>query len=199
MKMLSRFSFCRHKSSIAFTLFFSLVLVIGLGGRSVMAGTPDGQTPANEGTCDGLKSTATPGLYGLCVAYCEAQDLDVTGKEPPNTKILDNYRKRMQPGDPDMPCVKAPCPCWTDAELASISSDNLAAACLRATAGTGATIQLIDNAPKTHYAFADTSRLRCAYVDINPATPIVRSQSISAGDAQTCYNAVSAACTALGL
>ena len=50
-----------------------------------MAETPDGTTPANETVCDGLKTNATPGLYGLCVAYCEAQDLDIVGdKETPD-------------------------------------------------------------------------------------------------------------------
>lgn len=177
----------------------SLFFIAGLvAAAPVVAETPDGTTPANEGVCDGLKTTATPGLYGLCVAYCEAQDLDVTGKEPPNTKILENYNKRKQAGDPDMPCVKVPCPCWTDAELASISVGG-AAACLRSSTSTGASVQLIDNAPKTHFAMADTTRLRCAYVDLNLSTPVVRSQTISPADAQACYNAVSAACTDLGL
>lgn len=178
------------------SLFFVAGLVVAAPVTAET--TPDGVTPANEGVCDVLKTTATPGLYGLCVAYCEAQDLDVTGKEPPNTKILENYNKRKLAGDPDMPCVKVPCPCWSDAELASISVGG-AAACLRSSTATGASIQFIDNTPKTHYALADTTRLRCAYVDLNLATPIVRSQSISATDAQACYNAVSAACTGLGL
>jgi hypothetical protein len=177
------------------TLFFAAGLVFA---APAIAETPDGTTPANEGVCDGLKTTATPGLYGLCVAYCEAQDLDVTGKEPPNTKILENYNKRKQASDPDMPCVKIPCPCWTDAELASISVGG-AAACLRSSTSTGASVQLIDNTPKTHFALADTTRMRCAYVDLNLVTPIVRSQTISPADAQACYNAVSAACTDLGL
>lgn len=179
---------------------FAFVLVIGTGVLS-MPGTAmasDGTTPANEGVCDVLKTNATPGLYGLCVAYCEAQDLDVTNKEPPNTKILENYRKRMQAGDPDMPCVKIPCPCWSDAELASFSSDNAVAACLRSSTSTGASIQIIDNTPQTRFAFADTTRSRCGYVDLNPVSPVVRSQNITATDAQSCYSAVDAACAALG-
>lgn len=177
----------------------NLLFIAGLvAAVPVLAETPDGETPANEGVCDGLKINATPGLYGLCVAYCEAQDLDVTGKEPPNTKILENYNKRKQAGDPDMPCVKIPCPCWTDAELASISVGG-AAACLRSSTSTGASIQFIDNMPKTHFALADTTRSRCAYIDLNQVSPVVRSQTISATDVQACYGAVSAACTGLGL
>ena len=54
------------------------VVLAGVVGLSspVIASTPDGETPANEGVCDSLNG-ATPGLYGLCVAYCEAQDLDI--------------------------------------------------------------------------------------------------------------------------
>jgi hypothetical protein len=174
----------------------SLFLVAGLvAAAPVVAETPDGTTPANEGACDGLKTNATPALYGLCVAYCEAQDLDITDKDPPNTKILQNYRNRMQPGDPDMPCVKVPCPCWTDAELASISSDGAAAACLK----TATSVQLIDNALKPHYALADTARSRCAYVDLNLASPKVNFQTITAEQASACISAVSAACSNLGL
>ena len=83
-----------------------------------VAQTPDGETPASEGVCDVLVDH-TPGLYGLCVAYCEAHDADLLspGGDPhtldtPNRKILENYRKRMGAGDPDMPCVQDPCPCW---------------------------------------------------------------------------------------
>ena len=69
-----------------------MILLTGLASLSgsVMAQTPDGETPANEGVCDVLIG-ATPGLYGLCNAYCEAQDLDSFDKEPPRTKILANY------------------------------------------------------------------------------------------------------------
>jgi len=88
------------------------------------AQTPDGETPANEGTCDTLFG-GTPGLYGLCVAYCEAQDCTdenvATGQcGAPNPRVLANYNKRKLPSDPDMPCVKASCPCWTEAELANL-------------------------------------------------------------------------------
>jgi len=41
--------------------------------------TPDGETPANEGVCDALQADGTTkGLYGLCVAFCEAQDAEAT-------------------------------------------------------------------------------------------------------------------------
>jgi hypothetical protein len=92
---------------------------------AALAQTPDGQTPVNEGVCDELmESGITKGLFGLCVAFCEAQDCDGDGGgELPGScqhsaeKILANYDKRKQASDPDMPCIKAPCPCWSEEEL----------------------------------------------------------------------------------
>lgn len=165
---------------------------------SAMAQTADGETPANEGVCDVLKADGiTNGLYGLCVAYCEAQDLDSIDKEPPSTKILANYNKRKQAGDPDMPCVKVPCPCWTEEDLASISGDGIAAACNSTATGS----QIIDVAPRTHSAFADTAigRERCRYVDLNTAPTTVRSFTITPLEAASCLADVQAACQSTGL
>jgi hypothetical protein len=88
------------------------------------AKTQDGETPAEESVCDELK-WATPGLYGLCVAFCEAQDCEpdftlanpLENCKPASRKILEKYRKKMRPGDPNMPCIQEPCPCWTQEEL----------------------------------------------------------------------------------
>ena len=108
-------------------LTFIAVTITFLSGVTATAQTPDEQTPANEGVCDNLQGL-TPGLYGLCVAFCEAQDLDLidfdnpdTFKHVPSNRILDQYRKRMQQGDPDMPCIQqSECPCWTPEELAGL-------------------------------------------------------------------------------
>ena len=105
----------------------------------VFAQTSDGNTPAEETVCDPLKEDGiTKGLYGLCVAFCEAGDyadeLDTISPEElaaletrsPSGRILANYNKKKDkannPADPDMPCilVEEPCPCWTAEELASI-------------------------------------------------------------------------------
>ena len=82
--------------------------------------------PSAGGVCDPLKG-GTPGLYGLCVAYCEAQDLGdpakAEGKESA-FHLLASYERKRGPGDPDMPCLSDPtrevppapqadCPCWT--------------------------------------------------------------------------------------
>ena len=108
---------------------------------SAFAQTPDGVTPANEGVCDGLQG-ATPGLYGLCVAFCEAQDITtilapITEEElvtlesaMPSGSILSAYNRKRDKADngidPSMPCVviEEPCPCWTAAELSAATPPN---------------------------------------------------------------------------
>jgi|GEM_PF-6576976 len=175
--------------------------LFGISGTAVASGTPDGMTPANENVCNALQS-ATPGLYGLCVAYCEAQDLDTVDKNPPSEKILANYRKKMQSGDPDMPCVAIPCPCWTSAQYARITEDNAAAACL----SSGSTIQIIDNSASARFASSDTNS-RCTFVDFNvpipgfddPTTPKVTSQNVTDAEAQACHAQIAQTCSDLGL
>lgn len=122
------------------TIFSALVSFIAVGllivAPSVHAKKkPDGITPANEGVCNELKGS-TPGLYGLCLAFCEAQDhatlsspiteeeLEALKDNTPSGRILANYNKKKQSGDPDMPCVKVeePCPCWDNIELDSITN-----------------------------------------------------------------------------
>lgn len=175
------------------------VLAMGTFNQPVQASTPDGSTPANEGVCDVLRG-GTPALYGLCVAYCEAQDLDLVGdKETPNNKILANYRKKMQAGDPDMPCLKVPCPCWTDAELASITNN----------AGAGDSVSCVSNATSAQirnntnlqFAVIDIGRVPplCRYTDTTVTPPTSRRFTVDdAAAAQSCYHQVIAACGSLG-
>jgi hypothetical protein len=99
--------------------------------------TPDGETPSEEVTCDALKG-GTPGLYGLCIAFCEAHDcvvtvtdegeLDFSQCKKNDGKLLAKYRSRMREGDPDMPCLPATqsnedpvnaCPCWSLEQLSN--------------------------------------------------------------------------------
>ena len=160
---------------------------------TLYAQTPDGETPANEGVCDGLQG-GTPGLYGLCVAYCEAQDFDTIEKQPSSTKILANYRKKMKAGDPDMPCiqVQTQCSCFTNAELANMTADGLGS-CNRVISNR---ITIIDNG-SLNYAEVDTSigNEVCRYADIDTLPDTVRFQSISADDAQSCFATIDQACT----
>ena len=178
---------------IIITAAAGLTFMFGLLSFSSMAVANDGVTPANEGVCDSVQG-ASPGLYGLCVAYCEAQDLDSIDR-PPSEKILSNYRKKMQAGDPDMPCVQASCPCWTTAELDSITSDGVAAACVK---GTG-TVQLINNSTATHYASGDTNRNRCAYVDTSISPAKILGLRVTPEEAAACVAEVTQACDSVGL
>ena len=98
----------------------------------ISAQTPDEAKPAQEGVCDVLQeSGTTKGLYGLCVAFCEAQDttsisdpiteeeLEAIEASAPSGKILEKYNQKKSDTDPAMPCVKVEeaCPCFSDAEL----------------------------------------------------------------------------------
>ena len=116
-----------------FTTIISCGAMLILMTPLAFAQTPDGETPANEGVCDVLQGS-TSGLYGLCIAFCEAQDyadvlapiteedLAALENSAPSGKILANYNKKKQDSDPDMPCIKVeePCPCWSEADLAEI-------------------------------------------------------------------------------
>jgi hypothetical protein len=118
-----------------FTALLSCVAVACLMTPVAFAQTADGVTPAEETVCDPLNEAGvTKGLYGLCVAFCEAQDLGdengaITEAElgaldgtAPSGKILLSYNRKMQELDPPMPCliVQEPCPCFSAEELESI-------------------------------------------------------------------------------
>jgi hypothetical protein len=70
----------------------SLLIFLALAPLS-HAKTPDGMTPSEETVCDGLPR----GLWGLCVAYCEARDchLDNPHASPRSCQqSVDNYAKK---------------------------------------------------------------------------------------------------------
>ena len=175
----------------------SVVAMVGLSSNEAMA---DDLTLANEGVCDSLQGS-TPGLYGLCVAYCEAQDLDDIDREPPSTKILANYRRKMKEGDQDMPCVQVSCPCFSSDDLAAMTGDGIAS-CNRLI-----TNKLrIDDDGVLHFADVDksASRERCRYIDAGVFPRVVRSQrladdadSTAAQKAQACYGLIDTACSAI--
>lgn len=193
-----------HAGRAVTGLYAAFLFTIGLLGQGVAVGTAsamtaDGETPANEGVCDMLQG-GTPGLYGLCVAYCEAQDLDLVGnKEPPNNKILANYRKKMQPGDPDMPCVKVPCPCWTAEELAAIGARGAGGDAIFC-ASDASTAQM-RNTTNLQFATVDIGRQPplCGYTDTTVTPRISRRFAIDSPEAaQSCYTQVADACSSWG-
>jgi hypothetical protein len=106
-----------------------LAVLLMVVSASAQAQTPDGLPPPNEGVCDGLHNPGvTPGLYGLCVAYCEALDCEHQEGQPPqcapaNRAILDQYNRLRNDADPTMPCIQppqVPCPCWDAQQIAAI-------------------------------------------------------------------------------
>ena len=87
----------------------TFLLCIAIGSMSFFAagaalafgdGTPDGSPPAEETVCEdaGLRGAA----YGLCVAYCEANDCDDFPDSDACDRLFDNYVKIT--GEESFPC-----------------------------------------------------------------------------------------------
>lgn len=71
--------------NLATALSIALVVAFGVNPDAALAygdGTPDSDPPAEEEVCNGLGGR----MWGLCVAYCEAQDCP--GSEHPSCEIL---------------------------------------------------------------------------------------------------------------
>lgn len=75
-------------------LIVMLLLLIPAGS---FAKTPDGAPPSEETVCSGLQGAA----FGICNAYCEAQDCDVHPR-PSCARLLANFRRIT--GMPSFPC-----------------------------------------------------------------------------------------------
>lgn len=126
--------------NLVIKVFSFCTIFLFLAGGSAPAKTPDGSTPAEETVCDELRD-ATSGLYGLCVAFCEAQDCEVdwSSDDPFGNcstsarNLYDNYERKRRSGDPEMPCAVQPvvttggggggCPCFSSADLSSALSN----------------------------------------------------------------------------
>jgi hypothetical protein len=86
------------------SLFLLLVSLFVFFSSSLSA------APATKGICEDLKAKGvTKGLFGLCVAYCEA------GAN--SERVLENYNRKKKDSDPAMPCLEAQkptlgCACW---------------------------------------------------------------------------------------
>ncbi len=157
-------------------LFALMATAMTLFAVPALSQTPDGETPAVETVCDPLKN-ATPGLYGLCVAFCESHDGDIDPEtnEPrdnsvANEKILENYNRKKTAGDPDMPCLRVGCPCFDAVDLAAL--DDLTVC---STPGKIEGVFLSNVVPRgcnldRALAASGPTGLRCAYQDTDPAT-----------------------------
>jgi len=179
-------------------------------GLTATAYTPDGKTPAVETVCDPLTTEGvTQGLYGLCLAFCDAQD--IASEELPITEadldalmgaassgsILDSYNMIKKTTDPYMPCIKvdASCPCWTADELDSIdgitpAGDISRTRCAKATDPQSGTVDVataIEIDPQRIRATAwdlhrenDTIE-RCTYSNAQVTPPIARDLDVRQG------------------
>jgi len=128
-----------------------LLTALLLAPLASWASTPDGMTPAEEEVCDVLHD-ATPGLYGLCVAYCEAQDCDSIGAalsgqcQAPSPRLLEIFERKRRDGDPHMPCLETelpeppPCRCYGVENLRGLELN----ACLDIEYSTFYTVALTD-------------------------------------------------------
>ncbi|MCI5162272.1 MAG: hypothetical protein D3917_09690 [Candidatus Electrothrix sp. AX5] len=91
------------------TIGLAALLMFSPINQALSQPTPDGETPAVEDTCDHLQG-GTPGLFGLCIAACEARDLGdpavMTEREQVHfERLLAKYETKRAPGDPDLPCA----------------------------------------------------------------------------------------------
>ena len=83
--------------------FFSMLMarpLAALLAGSALAQTADGTTPAEETVCEdaGLLGAA----YGLCVAFCEANDCELTPDATACQRLRANYAKIT--GEETLPC-----------------------------------------------------------------------------------------------
>ena len=101
------------------------LLLIGTAAfcLSFSAQANDDDLPPYEEICDQLND-ATPGLYGLCNAFCLAQPpgdsgtFDLTDSQ---VKILRAYNRKKTYDDPDMPCFQG-CPCFSVEDAAYVAT-----------------------------------------------------------------------------
>ena len=76
-----------------------------------------------DDVCDELVD-ASPGLYGMCVAFCIAHPPGDSGTlelSKSQLKILEAYNKKKTSEDPDMPCFNG-CPCFTVKEAEFVAT-----------------------------------------------------------------------------
>ena len=197
-------------------LFILTMLVTAIAAFAVAAPataqTPDGETPANEGVCDVLIGS-TPGLYGLCVAFCEAQDCEATYDpatdevtfdpdcKPSNPKILENYNRRMKSEDIDMPCINfavSECPCWTEEELDEIA-DGYTLYCKLMVGTDGWYLGGYDQATQGYdIALVGGTDMNCLYQETGGGGFVVRNIDITDDERVICEQSIINECTSRG-
>jgi hypothetical protein len=129
------------------SLLLVAAVLLSLAAVSTARPGANAVVTTNQGVCDDLQN-ATPGLYGLCVSFCEAQDCvpDFSLDDPfqncqvSSPGLLAQYNRRKQADDPSMPCVQegSACPCWSSDELSQLRhpAPQDTAACLNGASNT---------------------------------------------------------------
>jgi len=102
-----------------FGFFISILFLICIFSIPAVAKPKDGKTPAEDTQCDVFKANnVTKGLYGLCVAYCEA------GAN--SESVLANFDRKAKETDPLLRCSDEPewtCPCLANTSVGEIGAD----------------------------------------------------------------------------
>ena len=193
-------------------------VVFATFGMPANAQTPDGQTPAEESVCDVL-SDATPGLQGLCNAFCEAQDADIgyiSGDilaKASHARLLANYNKKKQAGDPDMPCLRSACPCFDSQDIVDIGAEFKLAICVYSESGTGSgfyrNTKVKEKLCNSEASITENKdgTYSCFYADqvpgTDPRTCVVRRTAtvddLTAEQAAACHQAIADGAAALGV
>ena len=73
------------------TMLAGAAMMVSGAANAYGDGTPDQQPPAEEQTCDGAGLVGT--AFGLCVAFCEANDCDARFDQP-DDQACSTLRKR---------------------------------------------------------------------------------------------------------
>jgi hypothetical protein len=205
--------------TILHSLVGNIILLLSFFSLPVLSATYDGQPPSEESVCDPLKADGvTKGLYGLCVAFCEAQDIasisaplteDELGAimaNAPSGIILESYNKKKTDSDPGMPCImaQAPCPCWSNEELVEINGQQPSGIpygvfnCQHALSGTVDTISIYEHetsganlqlAAAGRYNQQYDTVYRCGYINQQSTTQVSRRLATDEGTlTQTQYD-----------
>jgi len=110
-------------------IFF--VMLLALFGASASADGDD--------LCDDLVFSSEY-LEGLCEEICDAVECEIDdetsdddssddssddGCQPPSPALIDQYNGLKGPNDPDLPCIEAECPCFTQQQVDDIPPQGL--------------------------------------------------------------------------
>lgn len=196
------------------TRFLGLVcLSLAVFALPTAAPAAGGSTPARDDTCDNLKG-AKPGLYGLCVAMCEAQDCEgiydpeydrVTfdpSCKPSSEKLFRNFQKLAGNTGVTPSCIRVPCPCWTESEIDNVGGGVFFGRSqdLCFTSGNSVFLNGVakdGSGQELAYALETSDGLRCLRMETDTHTDL--DMQIGSEPFRTCRDSVIAECISRGM